>query len=415
MQALKCELCGSNDIVKHDGLFVCQHCGTKYSPDEAKKIVVEGTIKINNIDSAQNYLVLARNALKANNYRDAEAYSNKVLEIEPKAGDAWFIKGVAVGHQNSVSEIRIKESVLCFDNGIKCIMEANKLEINDDKLKELKDAVHSQMTNIMLPLLDSTLSWFVSNPTKAIANAALKIARESSSLYKVMSERYGFSPENWDSIIAKKVISSVNEAYDTTMLSDYNAHGKKYPKEADFDLFLSRIDYAKQLLDAIFSLCDDKELKILNLKTKLKIVDFEYGIQSYVKKDEEWVVEYTLTKERKQEIVNEYQDLVKQIKKLDPSYEPPKAGGCYIATAIYGSYDCPQVWILRRFRDRYLLKTSFGTLFVKMYYLISPTLVKKYGKSTWFNRFFSIPINYLVRMLRANGISGEPYRDSEYL
>ena len=133
MQALKCELCGSNDIVKHDGLFVCQHCGTKYSPDEAKKIMVEGTIKINNIDSAQNYLVLARNALKANNYRDAEAYSNKVLEIEPKAGDAWFIKGVAVGHQNSVSEIRLKESVLCFDNGIKCIMEANKLEINDDK------------------------------------------------------------------------------------------------------------------------------------------------------------------------------------------------------------------------------------------------------------------------------------------
>lgn len=24
--------------------------------------------------------------------------------------------------------------------------------------------------------------------------------------------------------------------------------------------------------------------------------------------------------------------------------------GCYIATCVYGSYDCPQVWILRRFR-----------------------------------------------------------------
>ena len=107
--------------------------------------------------------------------------------------------------------------------------------------------------------------------------------------------------------------------------------------------------------------------------------------------------------------------MIKQIKKLDPSYEPPKAGGCYIATAIYGSYDCPEVWVLRRFRDRYLLKTIVGTLFVKVYYSISPSLVKKYGGSTWFNRFFSIPINYLVRMLRANGISGEPYRDSDYL
>ena len=26
-------------------------------------------------------------------------------------------------------------------------------------------------------------------------------------------------------------------------------------------------------------------------------------------------------------------------------------GGCYVATCIYGSYDCPQVWTLRRYRD----------------------------------------------------------------
>ena len=35
-------------------------------------------------------------------------------------------------------------------------------------------------------------------------------------------------------------------------------------------------------------------------------------------------------------------------------YSPEKArrmskGGCYIATAVYGSYDCPQVWTLQRF------------------------------------------------------------------
>lgn len=25
--------------------------------------------------------------------------------------------------------------------------------------------------------------------------------------------------------------------------------------------------------------------------------------------------------------------------------------GCYVATCVYGSYDCPEVWTLRRFRD----------------------------------------------------------------
>ncbi len=30
-------MCGSNDIVKKDGLYVCQFCGTKYSVEDAKK------------------------------------------------------------------------------------------------------------------------------------------------------------------------------------------------------------------------------------------------------------------------------------------------------------------------------------------------------------------------------------------
>ncbi len=34
-----CELCGGNDFVKSEGLFVCQGCGTKYSPEEAQKLM----------------------------------------------------------------------------------------------------------------------------------------------------------------------------------------------------------------------------------------------------------------------------------------------------------------------------------------------------------------------------------------
>jgi len=46
MKRLTCELCGSNDFVKEDGLFVCQSCGTKYSVEEAKKMMVEGTVEV---------------------------------------------------------------------------------------------------------------------------------------------------------------------------------------------------------------------------------------------------------------------------------------------------------------------------------------------------------------------------------
>ncbi len=36
MQAMVCELCGSTNIVKKDDMFQCQHCGAKYSVEEAK-------------------------------------------------------------------------------------------------------------------------------------------------------------------------------------------------------------------------------------------------------------------------------------------------------------------------------------------------------------------------------------------
>ena len=61
-------------------------------------------------------------------------------------------------------------------------------------------------------------------------------------------------------------------------------------------------------------------------------------------------------------------------------YTIAKNGGCYVATAVYGSYNCPQVWILRKYRDFYLAKKKYGLFFIKFYYLVSPKLVKLFGK-----------------------------------
>lgn len=41
MAAPICELCGGSEFVKSDGMFVCQGCGTKYSPEEAQKLMKE--------------------------------------------------------------------------------------------------------------------------------------------------------------------------------------------------------------------------------------------------------------------------------------------------------------------------------------------------------------------------------------
>lgn len=85
--------------------------------------------------------------------------------------------------------------------------------------------------------------------------------------------------------------------------------------------------------------------------------------------------------------------------------------GCYIATAVYGSYDCPEVWVLRRYRDYKLMNSFGGRFFVKGYYAISPTLVRLFSDKTWFKNFWLSLLNKKVVNLKVKGFSDEQYND----
>jgi len=89
----------------------------------------------------------------------------------------------------------------------------------------------------------------------------------------------------------------------------------------------------------------------------------------------------------------------------------PKKSGCYIATCVYGSYDCPQVWTLRRFRDSVLVKTWYGKLFILLYYTISPKIVKTFGNTEWFKKLWIGLLNKIVNSLNQKGFSDNQYYD----
>lgn len=78
-------------------------------------------------------------------------------------------------------------------------------------------------------------------------------------------------------------------------------------------------------------------------------------------------------------------------------------GGCYVATAIYGSYDCPEVWTLRRFRDETLSKSILGKLFIKIYYTISPKFVEWFGDKLFFSKTIKPILDSFVEKLRNKG------------
>ncbi len=110
------------------------------------------------------------------------------------------------------------------------------------------------------------------------------------------------------------------------------------------------------------------------------------------------------------------------IKETKPSYiastipgsSPSTSGGCYVATAVYGSYDCPEVWTLRRYRDNKLAKTKLGRIFIRCYYATSPWVVKHFGEKEGFTRLFKGRLDKMVNRLEKEGFESTPYRDKEW-
>ena len=91
MQAIKCELCGSNEFTKVDGLFQCNHCNTKYTLEEAKKLIVTGTIEVVTgnaekerlLKNAETYICLQR-------YDDALNLYNQIAHKYPNDYRGWW-------------------------------------------------------------------------------------------------------------------------------------------------------------------------------------------------------------------------------------------------------------------------------------------------------------------------------------
>ncbi len=46
MKQIRCEMCGSMDLIKQDGVFMCQNCGMRYSLEDARKMMIEGTVEV---------------------------------------------------------------------------------------------------------------------------------------------------------------------------------------------------------------------------------------------------------------------------------------------------------------------------------------------------------------------------------
>ena len=55
--------------------------------------------------------------------------------------------------------------------------------------------------------------------------------------------------------------------------------------------------------------------------------------------------------------------------------------------------------------------SALGRTFIKVYYAISPKIVKVFGKYAWFNKIFKKVLDKKVNRLSKKGFENTPYND----
>lgn len=351
-------MCGSTNLIKEGGVFVCQSCGTKYSVEEAKRMMVEGTVdvkgtvKVDTSDELKNLYEIARRAKDSDNSENATKYYDMILVKDPSSWEANFYVVYYKAMSCTIGQISSAgNSVMNCLSSVIDLVESNVAE--DEKENVLKE-IQARCSIIAHMLSGAALSTYLDTD---------------------IEYRNDYIGDFSDRVLAATmVIHTFGDVIEEKYLGKYGTLSAESWK----DSIVVFQTYTNQLSSGI---------------------DVS-GIQK---------------------VINEYGD---KVKKYDSSYVTPtiakdfasssaetSSNGCYVATAVYGSYDCPEVWTLRRFRDITLDESWYGRLFIKLYYATSPTFVKYFGNVKLFKLQGKKIIDKWVAILNRKGYENTPYED----
>ena len=172
MKQLTCEMCGSTDLIKEGGFFACQTCGTKYSVEEAKKMMIEGTVdvtgstvKVDNSAFVEKYLTNARRAYGKEDWEEVEKYYNLVEQNAPTNMEAVFFSayGKAMLAMTDSDYFKREQKFKVLVKSISIINDCFE-ETNEDK-----EAVLNNIANAIIKMNSVT---FVFNPSIGIGTGS---------------------------------------------------------------------------------------------------------------------------------------------------------------------------------------------------------------------------------------------------
>lgn len=317
MKRLTCEMCGSTDLIKQDGVFVCQACGCKYSIEEARKMMVEGTVdvsgstvKVDNTGLIDSYLQTAENALRAQNNEEAENYANKIIEIDPTAYRAWFIKGKAAGWQTTGRNNRYPESIVNWCNAWKFAPE----EMHEALADEIEEEAKSISAAILQMECNSFTNYRSEDNFNDVTNALTMIQNQFSELFlktKIDCDKEPFKTQ-LARIVNSGAVNASNEAD-----KDFGPENRNRDKY-QWERYTAAQDWCLSLLDKAYSLTEDDDLCFTICKNYIAIAEAVKDSCSYTYENGGYIRDYSFTDSAKKNRAKAIDNWKEKSQKHDP-------------------------------------------------------------------------------------------------
>ena len=432
-----CKNCGDEDSVEAKGeLFVCSKCGTEYTKAEMQKIFSEyifdmiGEIE-NSVNTIMENPTTVSSPSKVNKLYDEiiDLYDRSDYYSAVEKCNEFFQLKDASDYYKYSSDVNLLCSymyfiIACIDADMKFIdisivhllsglkeLDESGVETEIDNIIDKRENVVDKLENAIIRGTGIECDDFVKDPSDDKRDRLYTVITIIREYKKRFNEKLADYYLEIDASIDKKIADALN-------LCALNACNNIQKQIVDYIKIMNYGDKLK-LINSIVNCCavekyamsfvDDIRYSknfILILKNVQAIRTFMQG------------TEVSSTNEIVTELNKEMKKYGEKVKAVEPNYEIPyiyvRNQGCYVATAVYGSYDCPQVWTLRRYRDNTLANTWYGRAFIHTYYAISPTLVKWFGKTKWFRKLWKGKLDKMVARLQAQGVESTPYNDKKW-
>ena len=218
MKAIKCEMCGSTDVIKQGGVYVCQYCNTKYSVEDAKKLMVEiegkvdvsgSTVKVDTSDSTDRILQLARRAASEGNTENAAKYYEMVSIARPEDWESCFYSVLYQAFNCKIGEITTAANRV--SNNI-----PNSLRLLESGVPADQRAAHYQQMGRLITVLRKAFENTANNHYLQFSSVPGALSEKNERLHAAYNMEYVIGKGVWDMFRDKDFAYAHISACDTT-------------------------------------------------------------------------------------------------------------------------------------------------------------------------------------------------------